>query len=168
MRKAAGTLGLALGAALLIGGCGRETAGTAPTPNVSAPARTAAPATPSTLSLAAAGAAYLADVAPDNAAVNAFNALPPNTPVATGAQPLIAADSAFETKLETTNWPLVAQADVKALTTAIGQVDSYLETAGTTGLLGQAAWNQGFASAENVSTIAANEVRHDLGLPPVS
>ena len=125
--------------------------------------------------MAAAAVAYLADVAPDNAALNTFEPVASawtdattDAQMAAAAQPVIQADAVFEQALETTDWPLVAAADVRSLASSMAQIDAGLETLGSVNALNIGTWEQSFAQAWSQSGVDANEVRHDLGLPPAS
>jgi hypothetical protein len=125
--------------------------------------------------VAAAGTAYLADVAPANTAIAAFatqsDAWTSSTTDAEAeadAQPTISALNALETQLESTNWPTVAKTDVETLTTDVGQLNASLETLSTLNFLDEGTWMQAFTSAANVLGVAVGEVRHDLGLPAAS
>jgi hypothetical protein len=144
-----------------------------------ATANAAVTATPSassgTLSVAAAGTAYLADVAPANTAVaalatqaNGWTSSTTDAEAEADAQPTISAPNALETQLEGTNWPTVAKGDVETLTTDVGQLNASLETLSTLNFLDEGTWLQSFTSAANALGVAAGEVRHDLGLPPAS
>jgi hypothetical protein len=54
------------------------------------------------------------------------------------------------------------------LTTDVGQLNASLETLSTLNFLDEGTWLQSFTSAANALGVAADEVRHDLGLPPAS
>ncbi len=163
----------ALGTGLLVVGiaaCGGTAA-----PSTGGAATPPASPTPTNLTLKAAAAAYLADVGPDNVAGAKFSAVAATWTNSTtdaqaeaAAQPLLAADSVFEHQLEDTNWPGSAEADARALAGAMAQIDASLETLSAVNFLNAGTWEQGFASAEAASLVDANEVRHDLGLPPAS
>ena len=130
-------------------------------------------ATPSTLSVEAAGAAYLEYVIPINAAQKAFSAKlsqwtddTTSSQMEEDTQPYITACMEFNTKLQTTNWPSVAQADVRTLTNDIGQEVALLMTISTLNFLNVDTWLQSFANALNTVSVDVGWVRHDLGLPP--
>ena len=138
---------------------------------VSACGGTSAVATP--LSKAAAGHAYLTDLAPMNAAFAAFETVEttwnPSTigadVAAAGTAPLTAAIRTFDQRLSSTRWPAKAVADVRTLIsgdevtlTSITALDAATDaTIGT--------WELIVAMDVAVEASTSNLVRSDLGLP---
>lgn len=163
----------AIGLGLLVAGCGGAPS-TGPPRGKATPQPSSSPAS-GTLSVNAAAAAYLADVAPTNVAITAFQTASSSWTTSTTdaqaeatAQPLISALSTLETKLETTDWPATAQADVKTMTTDVAALNASLETLSTLNFLDEGTWLQGYTTAAGALGVAVGEVRHDLGLPPGS
>lgn len=162
---------------LAVAGCGGATS-TGPTGGKATPQPSSTP-TPSTLSVKEAASAYVADIGPTDTALPAFktqmaawNSSTTDAQAEADAQPLITAinilETKLETKLETTNWPSSAKADVETMTTDLGQFNASLEGLSTFNFLDDGTWVQGFTSANNALIVAVGEVHHDLGLPPAS
>jgi len=119
---------------------------------------------------------YLKDVAPVNTALSAFVAAAHgwtgDTTAAqaeVSAQPLVAAVKKFQVKLEDSNWPKSNdRTAADSLAVAAGGLNASLETLSTVNFLNDEEWLQSFDSAENTLGVAANVMRHALGLLPAS
>jgi hypothetical protein len=119
---------------------------------------------------------YLKDVAPVNTALSEFVAAAHwwtgDTTAAqaeVSAQPLVAAVKKFQVKLEDSNWPKSNdRTAADSLAVAAGGLNASLETLSTVNFLNDEEWLQSFDSAENTLGVAANVMRHALGLLPAS
>ena len=157
---------LTVGAALALAGCGDP-----PTAAPSSSAATEAPATTTPNLKAAAEAAYLAAVKPDNAATDTFNAqltalkgqsFAAAVPAMTA---FVKATQTFEAALFQIQYPPEAMAASQALASSlaalIGAGQDFIATPN------QATWSA-FMAANTKSSGDANALRLALGLPPVS
>jgi hypothetical protein len=128
--------------------------------------------TTSTISTAAAGSAYVADVAPANAALTTFgakaNAWTNSTTDAQAeadAQPAITALQTVNTALTDAQWPASATADVHTLIGDVGALTGDLQGLSTINLLNDSSWLATLKRDLASLSTAVALVRHDLGLP---
>jgi|GEM_PF-3547447 hypothetical protein len=128
--------------------------------------------TPTTISTAAAGSAYLTDVAPANAALATFSAKAgawtsstSNTQDEADAQPATTVLRNLNTALTNGQWLAAATADVHTLIGDTGALEGALQGLSSVNLLDSSAWTATFQ--RNVASVgtAVALVRHDLGLP---
>ena len=129
--------------------------------------------TPSTLSVEEAGAAFLDSLNTINSAFKNFQSKAvewtsdtTSAQAVADAEPFRLALDKWETELTTTNWPAVAQADIRTLTKDIGQLVATLQIMETVNVFNVNSWMNSFASAYNAVKVDCGWVRHDLGLPP--
>ncbi len=118
---------------------------------------------------------YLAIVAPSNAAAATINGelgadgtTIPTATVAKQVAPVIAALGTFDTKLTTYTWPPQARADVKSLLSADAALIGALQSVSGVTSYSASTWETTVSSDQQESGVDADEVRHDLGLPPAS
>jgi hypothetical protein len=150
-------------------------------PNAAATATTSAttPATAATTTATTAASAidygnqYLSIVAPDGAAITAFDTAlkalgnnPTGADVARVAAPLIAAANATDEALQQDQWPPNVQADIKALVHANSAFVDDLDTADTINQQNFSGWAGQLISDGAAQMAASSNVRADLGLPP--
>jgi len=167
------TLGpvLAIVAVFVLAGCG----GSTKTITQIAPAQTSSQtSSAATMTKQQAGQAYLAAVAPANAAGDALTAkMQAYSDSTTGDQ--VSADAQpFEQQLTTLNAKLLALAnsyppaasDLKALVSAYNPVVGDLQSASAQNAFSAASWVQQLASDLSKTKAAVAIVRADLGLPP--
>jgi len=142
-------------------------------PAATAAATTVPPAsTTGTISTAAAGSAYLADVAPANAALTTFGARAEawtdsttNAQAEADAQPAIAALQTLDTALTNAQWPASSTTDVHTLIGDIGAPTGDLRGLSTISLLSDSSWLATLKRDLASLSTAVALVRHDLGLP---
>lgn len=120
-----------------------------------------------------AGKHYLAIVAPANAAVTEVNKAvsgdSPTTSFATLGQqvaPMSAALTTLDQRLTNYTWPKAARTDVRTLLSDDAQLIGVLSSASGQNSLSGSSWLTTFDSDVTQLGTAADEVRHDLGLPP--
>lgn len=120
-----------------------------------------------------AGKHYLAIVAAANAAITqvgqTVSADSPTTSFTTLGQqvaPLTAALEKLDQELTTYTWPSRARGDVRTLLSDDAQFIGALSSASGQNVLSGSSWLTTFESDATQLGTAANEVRHDLGLPP--
>ncbi len=120
---------------------------------------------------------YLVDSAPVGTASAAFQSTAISwmgNPNVTGpeaeaaARPLISALVTFQDKLESQTWPTGARDDIRALASAFNGLLGDLRALSHDDIADTSSWEGPFLSEDVSTTAAANKVRHDLGLPPLS
>jgi hypothetical protein len=169
-------LGGLVGALALVAACSGSSK-----PN--AAATTSATTTAATTATTAASAVdygnqYLALVGPGNAAKATFDAAIKALEAAHGnnltgadltplAAALIAATNTVDQGLLQDQWPPDAQADIKALANANAAIATDLGTSGTVTPQNYVAWVTRLVTDGAPEMAAANNVRGDLGLPPL-
>ncbi len=160
--------------ALAIGATGLAIAGCSSGSSGQSPATTTAPASRAANS-SSAGAAYLADVGPADAALGAFTAKSrawtASTPIAqavSDAAPAVTALETFDAALRDQSWPPGAASGVQTLLGEDAAVVRDLEGIATMGRLDPSTWMQKFTRDLGVDSSAAASVRRELGLPPAS
>ncbi len=128
--------------------------------------------TSTTISIAAAGAAYLAAVAPANTALTAFSntangwtSSTTNAEAEADAQPAITALQTLNTTLTNDPWPADAVADVHTLIGDMGAVSGDLQGLSSVNLLDASGWTATLQRDLASTKSAVALVRHDLGLP---
>lgn len=129
--------------------------------------------TSTTISTATAASAYLADVAPANAALTAFsgatsrwNSSTTNAQGEMDAQPVIAALQNLDTALTSYQWPTDAVADVHTMIGDNGALIGDLQSIANLTLVNDSGWLSTLQRDAAADHSAVNLVRHDLGLPP--
>jgi hypothetical protein len=162
---ASGALGLA------IAGCSSSQ------PGASRPAATTAnpPVTTAPIPDSAAGAAYLADVGPADAALSAFaakagtwTASTSTAEAASDAAPAVAALQMFDAALRSQPWPSGALAHVQGLIADDAAVLRDLQGIAQMHQLNASTWFEKFKRDLAVDSSAAALLRRDLGLPGAS
>jgi len=128
--------------------------------------------TSTTVSIAAAGAAYLAAVAPANAAISAFSAAAgrwtsstTNAQAEADAQPAISALQALGTTLTNDQWPASATNDVHTLVGDDAAVVGDLQGLASVNLLDTSSFIATLKRDLSSTASAVALVRHDLDLP---
>jgi hypothetical protein len=161
--------------ALLMAACGGSASPTAGTPSAAAraPAATVQPTPSPTADLyPTAKVAYLAAASAGNTAVNAANAALARATTAAqesaAYKKLAAADTSFRAAVFGLTFPTDMKADANALIGAISsEIAAFQSAASAADPLGSVP--QGAITVANsAGSAAANVVRHDLGLPPIS
>jgi hypothetical protein len=129
----------------------------------------------SPLSQAAAGNAYLTDIAPVHTATAAFELAATQWSGSTtreqasgDAAPLIEAEQTFNAKLTSTAWPSNAKADIDTLVKENGVIIGDLQQLQTISRAGISAWDVNIRKDTAVDISDSALVRSDLGLPPAS
>jgi hypothetical protein len=164
---------IALGTAFLIGCGGGHTASPVTVhETVTAAATGTTSATPNREELAR---EYLRIVAPANAAHDALIKKSKSNDSDTTAEqlasdlaPVIAAYEEADNALLRVNWPPSIEADVKALVAANGTLIGDLRAADIQDVLSSSSWATQVSRDGGRSAAAANIVRADLGLPPMT
>jgi hypothetical protein len=114
--------------------------------------------------LASLGAQYLAIVAPENAALRSV----PKGLTAANVAPVVAAAETADNALLRVAWPSSVLADVKLLVAADGAVIGDLRAVGPGGPPAGGTWLTQYETDAGKQQAAAQVVRADLNLPPVS
>jgi hypothetical protein len=107
----------------------------------------------------------------DTSVENAVDALPGSasvSQVASTVAPLIAAIQTYQTQLTDLPWPSTMVSDAHAVIQDLGAVLGVLQATGQQNGLTGGAWSAQLEAATGSEKAAANTLRHDLGLPPLS
>lgn len=134
----------------------------------------AAPALASPISTHQAAKQYLADVAPANTALAAFDKAVTKWTKSDGTaaqtnpfvKPCVAALNRVDNQLTEQRWPANTTADMHALIVAIAAVEGDIAGLPSLNLLSVSSWVAAFTRDATVERAAVNTVRHDLHLPP--
>jgi hypothetical protein len=131
--------------------------------------------TSTSVSTAPAGTAYLADIAPVNAAIAAFgpkasawSSSTTNAQAVADARPLVTALQTLKTTLTDGSWPATATTDMHMLVGNIGALIGDLQGLSTVNLLDASGFRVTVQRDGLAEKTASGLVRHDLGLPPQS
>jgi hypothetical protein len=127
------------------------------------------------ISEAAAGNAYLADIAPVHTATAAFEVAATEWSITTtraqaagDAAPLIGAEQTFNAKLTSTAWPTNAKADIDTLVKENSVIIGDLQQLQVISRAGITAWDVDIRKDTAVDISDSALVRSDLDLPPAS
>jgi hypothetical protein len=171
------TIATACLAGLVLAGCssGASSSPTTVPTRKSAPTTTAPPATTTTISVAQAGAAYLAIAAPADAALATFDTQAgewtdstTNSEAEADAQPAIAALHTLVSALTNGQWPAVATADIHTMIGDVAALIGDLQGLSSVNLTNASGFTATVQRDAATLGSAVDLVRHDLGLPPAT
>ena len=124
------------------------------------------------ISLKAARAQYLRDVAPTNAALfrlstqaGKWSNQTSDVTAEKAAAPAITALRRLQNALLSQQWPAKASSDIRTLTRALSPIEADLLALSALTVLGTSEWGARYTSHVAALSLDVNYVRHDLGLP---